>query len=161
MKQILHRIPFVEVCNEVTNLLGSEPINVSDLTADGLYQLFERNRVKLEWEPVKNWEKFEQGLLDIPSLTFLEIIFKDLTPTGQILVLTDECFKDEMAFVVEADNLGKFINEAYPNTYNMDFFQPLDTVFICPKSNIISILHHEGLVANYQKPSNRTTDPKI
>lgn len=148
-------ISFDEVKIEIKKIFphATLPSERWNLTPDSIHKLAESARIKLPWQPISWWSSFETGNVEIPYDIFFNVLFEQIKPTeGKIIIVTDECFSDELAYILDYQDLEEFIIETYPTLtpLKMDFFQPLDCIFIFPKEKILTILHHEGFVMQFQ-----------
>ena len=111
------------------------------LTPDSINKFAELSGTSLKWRPILNWYAFEYSDQD-----FLEIAFTKVKPSnGQTIIVTHECFKDQMAFLIfNFKDMIPFMEVVYPNLFNMDFPQSHDFIFIQPDIELITMIHHEG-----------------
>ena len=78
-------------------------------------------------------------------------MFESIKPlSSPIIIVTDECFLQEKAFVVDLIEIENFIINDYPKMFGMDFFQPSDYLFIFPTQNQLIMLHHDGFITKLQ-----------
>ena len=125
-----------------------------DLTPDSIHKFAELSGIQLKWRPILNWaDCFESNSYEYTDKDFLEIAFaKVKTSNGQTIVVTDECFKDKMAFsILNFNDMIEFMDVVYPHLFNMQFAQPSDFIFIQPDIHLITMIHHEGVRTKYCK----------
>lgn len=150
---IYKRIPFKMVELEVKKIFGNQiderqlnlvPNSIDDFAND--------SGVHLKWRPIKRWfECFELGTYEYSDEDFLEIAFAKVKPSnGLTIIITDECFRDNMAFSIPYfKNIIYFMENEYPILFNMQFAQPSDFIFIQPEIKLITMIHHEGFRTKY------------
>jgi hypothetical protein len=68
---------------------------------------------------------------------------------GNVYIITDECFKDKLAYKIETKKLFDFINN-YDKINKIKFLEPADYIFIFTEENILIIVHHEGYYTKYK-----------
>jgi len=135
--------------NTLLTLFGVQIKNDWDLTPDNIAKILENKCAELEWKKIENWEQFETGNEIITNEYFIEILFSGVNmKNGKVIIITDECFNDKMAYNIEANKTIEFINN-YERDYGIAFFQPSDYIFIFSDENIIVLLHHGGIYSKY------------
>ena len=128
-----------------------------NLVPDEIHILAESSGVQLKWDEIANWNNEKH---DYSDDEFLEIAYiKDFT-SENIYIITDECFKDGMAFSVATVDLISFIEIVYNEEMRMEFPQPSDFIFVQPTNNLITMIHHEGVRTKYSV-SKKTTSANI
>jgi len=115
MTETYKKISFEKVRSIIEKILGCSIKDKLELDPDEIHRLAENNGIKLNWKPIENWTKFEYGQVDIDEKDFLEIIFKNIKPVGQIAIVTDKCFREKEAYLVDGKNLENFISNIYPD----------------------------------------------
>ena len=150
MNTAYRKIPFERVKDSIEQIFQCSKANRWELVPDQVQGLADAAGVKLEWTPIEGWTDFEYGRLVHENSSLLNSIFKEIKPSGQIIIVTDECFNGHEAYQVVTHDLEDFISKVYPKIHGMDFFQPMDYLFICPDIKMIAILHHEGQVTQYE-----------
>ena len=150
---IYEKISFTIVQQLVERIFENEN-NSADLKLipDSIHRFAEFSGVQLKWRPILNWANcFESNTYEYTDQDFLEIAFAKVKPSsGQTIIITDECFKDKMAFSIHSFNdIIQFMEVVYPNLFNMQFPQPSDFIFIQPGINLITMIHHEGVRTKY------------
>lgn len=66
-------------------------------------------------------------------------------PTQWLYLVTDEGWKDKVAFRLKAGEFAEFV-DGYESHYQMDFFQSADYILFPEDLAFAHILHHEGVV---------------
>jgi hypothetical protein len=123
-----------------------------DLVPHSFHEIALAEGVELAWIKLEQWTAFEYGHLEVSPQEFLHILFKTIQPAPEerVAIVTDECFRERMGYKVQYKDLLEFIEEIYPEIYQMDFFQPFDVLFYCHESKLMTILHHDGYYVQYQ-----------
>jgi len=149
------KISFINVRQLVEKILGIEETSGAlNLTPDSIHKLAEISGIHLKWRPIQNWTNcFENNIYEYTGQDFLEIAFAKVKPSsGQTIIVTDECFKDEMAFsILNFTDIIQFMEVVYPSLFNMQFPQPSDFIFLQPEIELITMIHHEGVRTKYCK----------
>ncbi len=105
----------------------------------------------MKWEKIDWWASFENGNIEVDTEEFFKILFKKISPKdNKVIIVTDECFKDKLAYYINTKDVMAFSNEIYPKLHGMSFFQPLDFIFLFPNQKLLIVLHHEGAVMQFQ-----------
>jgi len=119
------------------------------LNPDAIHRYAEQAGKTLEWEPCEWWEGF--GLNKYSDAEIMDFILGPYKlESGDAIIVTDECWPDQEAYVVASERILEFIEEDYSEMHNMEFFQPSDTIFLFPSQSLLIVLHHEGCVARYE-----------
>jgi hypothetical protein len=122
------------------------------LNPDGLCKVFEISEKTLELVSIPDWEEFECGTKDISYEDFIKLLFKEnYRRNGTLYVITDECFKNKVAYAIDFFDLEEFIMVEYFGLHQMCFFQPEDIIFFSPNEKILSILHHSGVIGYFSE----------
>jgi hypothetical protein len=152
---IYEKVSFANVRQFIERIFESKKITGSlNLTPDSIHKFAELLGIQLKWRPILNWtDCFENNTYEYTDQDFLEIAFAKVKPSsGQTIIITDECFKDEMAFSIASfKDLIQFMDIVYPNLFNTQFPQPSDFIFIQPDIDLITMIHHEGVRTKYSK----------
>jgi len=143
------KIPFKQIERNISNLFQSEEQNFT-LTPSSIALLAQGAGHSLNWRDVPHWDKFEKGEIDFSSEQMFELLFQLKPQSEPLLIITDENFKHQVAYLIKYSNLLHFANEAYPKLNQMEFIQPLDLIFFSPEDNLLTMLHHEGKCTQYQ-----------
>lgn len=150
---IYNKIPVDSVKEEVERLFPTATLDNWDLVPDDLHKLAESAGIELHWKKIDWWTTFEYGHTEIPDNLFFSILLEQIPLTDtEVLIVTDECFNDNMAYVMNLTDLKTFIETTYPELHQTDFFQPNDMLFIFPEYNQLVMLHHEGYFLQFQRP---------
>jgi hypothetical protein len=147
----VQKVDFDHVATSLRRILSISTDKELKLIPNYVYKTATEQGIILEWKNIEKWQKFKSGDYEFKDDEFIRIAFSGLQPEGKIYIVTDECFEDQKAFVVEYSDLKEFIQEIYPEIYQMDFEQPFDFIFVNPEKEIFSMIHHEGLVTQYRK----------
>ncbi len=140
------KISFQKVKERIEQILNYSTKNEWDLLPDHIYELAESCGIKIKKTPVKNWEEFEYGNKEFDDVYFLKYLLPSELTKGQVIIVTDECFKSRNAYQVAIGNLAEFISVDYPEIHKMELFQPADLIIVSQEYDFISILHHGGFV---------------
>lgn len=147
------KIPFETVKATIASLFPSATLDNWNLVPGDLHKLAESAGMELQWKKIDWWIAFEYGHTEIPDNLFFSILLEHIPSTDtEVLIVTDECFNDNMAYSVNLTDLKTFIETTYPELHRMDFFQPSDLLFIFPEYNQLVMLHHEGYFLQFQRP---------
>jgi hypothetical protein len=145
------KVSFDIVKNKLETMFNGQIQDKWDLTPDNIGKFLANIGIELEWKKIENWEKFEIGKHIIPNGYFINLLFSGADfESGNVFIITEECFKDKMAHCIESNKLTGFI-DSYKNNYGMDFFQPFDYIFIFYDKPKIVLLHHGGYYSEYKK----------
>jgi hypothetical protein len=140
---------FQEVIEEIKKIFPNSSCPSLQLLPDSIHLYAKQAGKDLVWKPNEWWEQFE-----LDQLSDAEIIYLILGPyqlvSGEVIIVTDECFRKKEAYVVPTGQMLEFIEEVYPEIDNMQFFQPSDTILIFPNQSLLIILEHEGHVMRYK-----------
>ena len=157
MTTILHglmmyeKIPFDRVKAEVESIFPTATLDKWDLVPDSIHKLADNAGIKLQWNKIDWWTSFEYGHIDVSDDKFFSVLFEQVKPTDtKVIIVTDECFKDKLAYYLDFKDLIEFAATTYPDIHQMDFFQPHDFIFIFPVDRLLTILHHEGYVMQFK-----------
>jgi len=142
-------ITFNESRSIINTILDYEPLENYELTPNEIFCVIEEIGIILEGKQIPNWNNFESGKIEITIDEIIKETKIDLKTEDPIIIITDECFKDQKAFKIPTNRLKEFAEQTYPRLYNMDLIQPLDLIFIQPSSKSISMIHHEGILMEY------------
>ncbi len=119
-----------------------------NLRIDKIIHLADSNGIELKWNEIPNWDNVDY---DYSDQEFLEIAYIEDFNSESIYIITDECFKDQMGFSVKPSDLIAFIEKVYNEEFQMDFPQPSDFIFVQPSTNLLTMIHHEGVRTKYIK----------
>ncbi len=145
------KIPFDRVKAEIENIFPTATLENWNLSPDDIHEFASSAGIKLKWDKIDWWTSFEYGHIDVSVDKFLYVLFKEAKPTVQkMIIVTEECFKDKLAYYLDYKNLSEFIETIYPDIHQMDFFQPHDCLFIFPNDRLLIILHHGGYVMQFK-----------
>ncbi|MCH2200286.1 MAG: hypothetical protein MK081_16070 [Flavobacteriales bacterium] len=150
MTASIHRISFSEVKTILEQVLGLPKGDSFDLIPSQIHRKALDSDIVLQWKVLDNWLDFENGDIELSDSFLIESIFHKIQPKGPVYIVTDECFSERLAYVIESSNLDKFVSEVYHEIHQIEFFQPMDYIFLCPEIQLLSMLHHEGQVTQYQ-----------
>ena len=146
------KIPFDEVKAKVKSIFPTAILDNWDIAPDSIQKLADTAGIKLQWNKIDWWTSFEYGHIDVSDDQFFNTLFEQIKPADiKIIIITDDCFKDKLAYYLDFKDLTEFAATTYPNIYQMDFFQPDDIIFIFPNDKLLTILHHEGYVMQFKK----------
>ncbi len=147
------KIPFLEVQKIIQRIFNNDSVDQLFLTPDSIHSFAEFSGIQLKWRPILNWTKFETTSFDYSEQDFLDIAFAKTHPCeGRTIIVTDECFKDKMAFsIFRFKDIIEFMEDSYPALFNMQFQQPSDFIFIQPDIDLITMIHHEGQRTKFSK----------
>lgn len=141
------KIPFDTVKSVISNMISDNALQNWHLLPDDLFQLMKRHNFSPKLQKIDWWEAFEYGYKEIPDEQFISLLFQTIEQKEEkLLIVTDECFKDKMAYEINFSDLTVFIDAVYPEIHQMEFFQPHDLIFVFPESNCLITLHHEGFI---------------
>jgi hypothetical protein len=116
------KVPFKVVKAEIERIFNCNKINKDwNLTPDEIGNLADSNGIKLVWTEIDNWHRNDY---DYSDNEFLEIAFIKDFCAEKLYIITDECFKDRLAFSVAPAELTLFIESVYNEEFNMEFPQP-------------------------------------
>jgi len=142
-------ISFDDSKSLIHEILDYRPSEEYNLTPNEIFCVVEETGIILEGERIPNWEDFETGKKDISAQEFLNRIKINLETEEPIIVISDDCFKEQKAYKVPSKKLIEFAESTYPSLHDRDLIQPLDLIFIQPSSKRISMIHHEGIIMEY------------
>lgn len=152
---IFEKIPFATVIKFVEKIFDNNTgIEGLRLTPESIHQFAASSGIQLKWRPILNWENcFDYNTYEYTEQDFLDIAFAKTQPSGgQTIVITDECFKDCMAFsIANFKNMIRFMEVEYPSLFGMQFPQPSDFIFIQPGIDLITMIHHDGARTMYYR----------
>lgn len=140
------RITFEETKSIIQDILGSQSHADFDLTPDGIFFLTQEMNYVFERTVIPNWNSFETGTQDFSAKEFMALTQINLNTDEPVIVIFDECFREQKAFKTPGSDFIFFAEHTYPGHYKMDFVQALDFIFIQPSQNLISMIHHEGVI---------------
>lgn len=143
------RITFEETKSIIQNILNHSSSSDFDLTPNGIFKLAQESNCFLQRKSIPNWSDFEVGISDFSVQQFIALTPINLETTDSVFIISDTCFKEQMSYKIQGKKLIEFAESTYPNLHQMDFVQPLDFIFIQPNENLISIIHHEGVILEY------------
>lgn len=150
---IYEKLPFGFVEQEVRRIFNNQEYSDKlNLSPDSISVFAELSGATLKWRPILNWVGcFEFNTSEFTDKDFLQIAFTKVNPSnGQTIVVTDECFKDQMAFsIFQFKDMIHFMGTIYPELFDMHFAQPSDYIFIQPQVKLITMVHHEGVRTKY------------
>ena len=147
----MNKISFDTVRNKLETLFNIQIQSDLKLTPDRISENLGKMGMELKWIKIENWEKFETGNYNITNSHFINILFSGInTMNENVVIITDECFKDKMAYYIDANTLTEFIDD-YKVNYKMDFFQPFDYIFVFLNGKKIILFHHEGYYSKYSE----------
>ena len=145
------KIPFDRVKAEVASIFPTATLDKWNLVPDDIHKLADSAGIKLQWNKIDWWTSFEYGHIDVSDDKFFSVLFEQIKPTDtKVIIVTDECFADQSAYYLDFKDLTEFAATTYPDIHQMEFFQPLDFIFICPSDRLLTILHHEGIVMQFK-----------
>ena len=147
----MERIKFETIKKEIQDIFPSARLNNWDIIPDSIHRLAATQGKDLPWDKIPNWSEFEEGVIDFEEEEFLNLAFYKHKPQGQTYVVTDSCFKMREAYSIDANHLLDFVRGIDQLFNEIPFVQPLDYVFINPKQKLITLIHHEGQVAQYKR----------
>ena len=148
----LEKIPFEKVKKEVLELFSTCFLDNWSLLPDDIDKIASSTGIKLEWDKIDWWDSFEKGNANISIDTFYHILFeKIMLFDSKAIIVTDECFIEKSAYRIDFSDMKLFLKTIYPQIHQMEFFQPQDYIFLFPNDKHLTILHHEGLITQYQK----------
>ena len=140
VKQIIEKIFSVE-----------EAIDNWHLIPNDISRIALKSGKVLKWQSIPKWDLFETGDLEIPDKEFLQFLFHSSPISDMpVIIITDECFAQKKGFLLNFKDIEQFISKEYPDSYEMDFFQPFDYIFVFPNLQKLVLLHHEGVFTTYQ-----------
>jgi len=151
MMEKIKFITFQEVCAIISKMFQE---NIKGINADSLIKKAIKLGYEFELKKIPYWEGFENNQIYFKEEYLLNLIFETKDRTDDILVLTDECFMNDKMNqkvpIVNYRNLLEFSKKEYSNIYKKDgvgieFFQCSDIIFVSTESNLINILHHDGI----------------
>ncbi|MES2775236.1 MAG: hypothetical protein V4722_13695 [Bacteroidota bacterium] len=148
------KIPFEEVKLEIEKIFrcpsGTEKW---DLLPEYITQLAQNCGIKLKWRPILKWDvSWGPGKISnqYSDEDFLAIAFAKVKPSNNpIFIITDECFRDKMAFSVGYKDMLYFMDKVYPELFKMGFPQPSDFIFVQPDTGLLTMIYHEGVRTKY------------
>lgn len=143
---IYKKLPFSDIKELLATIFISDsPV---EIVPDAIHKAALASGIELVWTPSPWWNKFEQDMLSHQEILYL--LFTDHKPMrGEVIIITDECFTEKKGYVLPVGGLSDFVENIYPEIYQMDFFQPADIIFIFPQDRIITIMFHEGYQMQY------------
>lgn len=95
---------------------------------------------------IPHWSEFEHGELDFTADDFADWMgIAAVHDTQQLILITDEGWKDKVAFRFMAGDFGKFV-DWYASHYEMDFLQSADYILFQEDLTLVNILHHDGML---------------
>lgn len=145
----MNPIPFNNIRKAIEEIFPNRMEIHWHLTPNDIHQLARSSDIDLQWVALDWWHGYEYGLKEYDDEFIIAEVFREYKPEkGRTLVVTDECFKDQLGFEFDFEDLSNFIEE-YEDYYNMGFFQPLDCIFVFPEEGLLTILHHEGYRMQY------------
>ena len=151
--KIYEKITFESVRQLIEKIFqGQNTVSNLNLGPDSIHKFAELSGIDLKWRPILNWGNcFEDNTYEYSVQDFLEIAFAKVKPSsGETIILTSECFKDEMAFsIFNFKDVIQFMDVVYPNLFDMQFPQPSDFIFIQPDIDLITMIQHEGVRTKY------------
>lgn len=156
---IYEKVSFDFIRKIVERIFGNENSAYQlALTPESINEFAALSGVKLKWQPILNWVNcFEHNTYEYTEQEFLNIAFLNINHShGQTIILTDECFKESLAFSIgNFDDVIQFMETVYPTLFKMQFCQPSDFIFLQPDIGLISMIHHEGVVTTFINLENR------
>jgi hypothetical protein len=145
------KIPFDRVRAEVESIFPRSSLDKWNIVPDDIQKLAESAGVKLQWNKIDWWHSFEYGHLEVSDDNFFAVLFKQFKPNDtKVIIVTDDCFKNKLAYSLDFKDLTEFVATTYPDIHQMDFFQPFDCIFIFPNDRLLTILHHEGYAMQFK-----------
>lgn len=144
------RPSFAEIAATIRRIIPIADGPDFTLTPDSIHSYIEKGSAELLWQRIPDWESFEWGMREISDEEFVKLLFSPRRPSDDetVVVVTDECFygTEQRGFSFRFRDLLAFAQDVYPHLVPrpMDFFQPLDIIFIAEESRLLIILHHEG-----------------
>ena len=145
------KIPFEKVREEIKRMFPNSTIEKWDLIPNDIGRLAYSAGIIFSWKEVDWWNAFEYGNKEFGVKKFLSILFPGPIPgNSEVIIVTDECFADKSAYQLRYENLEIFCDTVYPKIHQMEFFQPLDFIFLFVQHKLLIVLHHEGLVTHFK-----------
>ncbi|MEM7372392.1 MAG: hypothetical protein AAF587_27480 [Bacteroidota bacterium] len=142
-------ISFEDTKSLIHEILDDIPPKDYNLTPNEIFFLLEEAGKIIESKRIPYWEDFETGNKDFSTEEILAQIKINLETEEAVIIISDECFKEQKAYKVSGEKLVEFAETMYPSLHDMDLIQPLDLIFIQPSDKTISMIHHEGLIIEY------------
>ncbi|MBX2983965.1 MAG: hypothetical protein KF843_14905 [Flavobacteriales bacterium] len=147
----IEKISFDKVKKEIEEIFPSATSGKWDLVPEDINKLAQSSGLKLQWNSTDWWTSFERGETEVSDDKFFNVLFKKIEPTdGKVIIVTDECFTDRLAYFIDFKDLKNFSKSIYPNIHKMDFIQPLDYIFVFPSDKLLTIMNHEGYVMQFK-----------
>lgn len=148
-----NKISFDDIRTKIEKLFPGSIIKKEFLDPSSIYYAAKSVGIELTYEKIDEWVLFEYGSEEHDEDDLVGFIFGTTDiQLGKIIIVTDECFREKQGYLVEQEDFLTFIKKTYPELLNMDFFQPLDTIFIFPDDKSIVAIHHEGYILKYKQP---------
>lgn len=144
------RISFDKVREVINQIIGYEPVDSYELIPNEIFCVIEETGIILEGQQISGWKDIENGEKDLTTTELLAQTNIPLHSDIKTIIVTDECFKDKMAYVVRNSDLVDFADNVYPELHDMNFVQLFDLILINPDMKIISMIHHEGILMEYK-----------
>jgi hypothetical protein len=144
------RITFEEVRKVINNIIGYEPEYSYELTPNEIFCVIEETGIILESQQITGWTDFEYGKKNLSTIDLVAQTSIPWNSDGKTVIVTDECFKDQKAYIVRNCDLVDFADNVYPELHDIDFVQPFDLILINQNMKIISMIHHEGILMEYK-----------
>lgn len=115
---------------------------------DAIHILAEANDLNPVWQMVPDWDAFQAD--EISGDEFVKhLLSKTIADRDRIILVTDEGLHERIAFDFIYRDLNLFI-ESYEETYQMQFMQDADYIFIVEEKKWIGMLMHEGHMCSLQ-----------
>ena len=143
------KIPFTDIKELLGRIFkASRPV---EILPDPIHTAALTSGIELEWNHSDWWDQFELDDDELSDEEILSLLFEEHKPIqGNVIIVTDECFKLKEGYILPVQDLLNFIENIYPEIHHMGFFQPSDTIFIHPDDCVITIMNHEGYRMQYR-----------
>lgn len=143
------RVAFDECRSMISKILNYQPVEKYDVTPNEIFCIVEEIGIVLDRKHISDWSDFESGKKNITIDQILENTKIKFDTEEPIVIISDECFRDQRAYKIPTDKLKEFAEQTYPNLHRMELIQPLDLIFIQPSTRSIVMIHHEGTVMEF------------
>ena len=127
------------------NLKINKHANIYDL--DLLYDAFLEIGITQKYEPIPNWNAYEDGEFEnaISDDDFIELLLKNTkSDNGYLYVSTHDSLCYNEIFKIDQLSFEIFVKITHLKLYKTYFFNTFDIMLFKPSEKYLSILHHSG-----------------
>ena len=139
------RFQYISKCMPQLNSFFFARTELNKYYAEEIFSFIKKIEPDFKFTKIPFWESFETTSLSYDQ-EFKELLCAQFNNNDKLII-----GMDDNLFQLKYSEYDDFVEYAYPNHYQMDFYQPTDSFFINCRMKRFILIQHSGFYGVYEQ----------